>query len=117
IECSGQAPIYIDSYLMQQVLVNILFNAVEAAGSNLAVPENERFVVLASTSNGSGWNILVSDTGAGIAPDDQRQMFDPFFTTKQGGTGLGLTIVHSIVRAHGGTIEIESACGAGTKVS
>lgn len=58
--------------------------------------------------------IGISDTGHGIPEDMQKKLFDPFFTTKYGGTGLGLTITHSIVDGHRGSIDVESKIGKGT---
>jgi signal transduction histidine kinase len=57
---------------------------------------------------------MVSDTGKGISPKDINKIFDPFFTTKEGGSGLGLSIVHKIVEIHGGNIAVESRHNRGT---
>ncbi|MFH1683591.1 MAG: ATP-binding protein, partial [Candidatus Margulisiibacteriota bacterium] len=58
--------------------------------------------------------IQVSDSGHGISGDMAKKLFDPFFTTKHGGTGLGLTITHSIVDGHKGYVDVESKVGKGT---
>ena len=60
--------------------------------------------------------ISVKDTGVGISHEDLRNIFDPFFSTKETGTGLGLPISLGIIEAHGGTIQITSQVGAGTRV-
>jgi len=59
--------------------------------------------------------IEISDTGAGIAPDNLPRIFDPFFSTKEGGSGLGLAITYRIIKEHKGEIEVESRPGEGTK--
>jgi two-component system NtrC family sensor kinase len=65
-----------------------------------------------------GVELVVTDTGSGIAPEHLERIFDPFFSTKRGdGTGLGLAICRDIVRAHDGLITVESAPGAGARFS
>ncbi len=59
--------------------------------------------------------IIIADTGQGIAHDDQDKIFNPFFTTKTGGTGLGLAIVYRIIEDHRGTITVDSEPGKGTQ--
>ena len=61
--------------------------------------------------------IEFSDTGCGIDEDNMAKLFTPYFTTKPTGHGLGMTIIASIVRAHGGKIDVESKQGKGTKIS
>ncbi|MGA9451104.1 MAG: ATP-binding protein [Verrucomicrobiia bacterium] len=97
----------IDATQMQQVLVNLVKNAMHAMtkGGTLALQTGE---------GADGIWVSVTDTGGGIPPEQINRIFEPFFTTKKRGTGLGLMIVQRIVRAHGGRIELESHVGRGT---
>jgi signal transduction histidine kinase len=97
----------IDATQMQQVLVNLVKNAMHAMtrGGTLTLQTGE---------GADGVWVSVSDTGGGIPPEQINRIFEPFFTTKKRGTGLGLMIVQRIVRAHGGRIELESHVGRGT---
>jgi PAS domain S-box-containing protein len=102
-----------DKAQLSQVISNLVLNAIQAMpeGGELKVKiEEGRKVedVLQEIT------ITVSDTGHGIKEETLKKMFDPFFTTKYGGTGLGLTISHSIVEGHRGTIEVKSEVGKGT---
>lgn len=105
------API-VDRDQLRQVLVNLLQNAVEAMPAGRA----GRVTVKAETDDGRRVRVLVVDNGVGIPVELQPRIFQPLFTTKNKGTGLGLAIVENIVKRHQGTIEIESAAGAGTTV-
>ncbi len=67
-------------------------------------------------TSGRRFRITFEDTGEGIAPEDLEKVFDPFYTNKNNGTGLGLPISYSIVKSHGGEIDIDSVKGKGTKV-
>ena len=89
---------------LQQVLMNVLVNAIQAmpSGGSLAVRTGLRKQFA---------EITVEDTGIGISPDTRGKIFDPFFTTKPDGTGLGLSIVYRIMEEHGGKVEIESSTG------
>ena len=102
-----------DQELMKQVILNIILNALQA------MPDRGNLSISTSKINGrKGKNfiqIIFSDTGIGIHVNELKKIFDPFFTTKRRGTGLGLTIVHSIVRMHDGNIEIRSLKGKGTE--
>ena len=102
-----------DSDQLQQVLVNLLLNACDAS-------KDGQQVRVAGRRGREGFaQIEVEDHGCGIAPEHLNAVFDPFFTTKKRGegTGLGLSIVASIVRNHGGEIQIASAAEKGTKVT
>lgn len=99
----------IDPDRINQVLLNLYLNAIEAMDSGGRL----RIAVSGRSENG-GLTIQVSDTGNGIAADDLTKIFDPYFTTKSSGTGLGLAIAHNIVEALGGTIEVNSKAGVGT---
>ncbi len=98
-----------DPVQMQQVLVNIIKNAIEA------MPEGGRLMV--STYERDGEVVVeVSDTGEGIPEENLSRIFDPFFSTKGvgKGTGLGLSVSYGIVERHGGRIEVESEPGKGS---
>lgn len=89
---------------LQQVLINLLLNAVQAS--------SERGVIECRTSDSQdGVRIVVQDDGVGIAEEDLDRVFDPFYTTKPDGTGLGLSVSYSVVRQYGGTIRVESKPG------
>jgi signal transduction histidine kinase len=104
-----------DSGQLQQVLINLVLNAVEAT------PPDGRVVIKierAKRESRTGVSVVVSDTGSGIAPEHLPRLFEPFFSTKPRGhgTGLGLPICRDIVQAHGGDISIETSAGVGTTV-
>ncbi|GKT09768.1 ATP-binding protein [Desulforhabdus sp. TSK] len=111
---SGSLPlVMIDSDKIQQVLSNVLRNAIEASVEGGAI---EVSLSVSTTENQEYVVITVADHGAGIAQRHLKTVFQPFFTTKQKGTGLGLCIVKKIVDAHGGEIELTSEEGRGTTV-
>jgi PAS domain S-box-containing protein len=103
-----------DRIHLQQVLVNLLVNGMDAA-DNCAVPYR-RIIIRATQLTPLLVEIAVSDAGAGISPGDMNRVFDAFHTTKKGGLGLGLSICRSIVEAHGGTITIENNLDRGATV-
>jgi len=109
----GLDPVLADDGQLRQVLLALLMNALDAtsAGGNIKVE---------TTRGPRGGAVLsVTDDGTGISPDIRDKIFSPFFTTKPvgQGTGLGLATCHGIVTSHGGTIEIESEPGTGTRIS
>lgn len=96
---------------MEQVLINLVVNAEQAMNS----VSGERRLTLTTRSAEDGVIMRVADTGPGIPPEQMDRLFDPFFTTKEpgDGTGLGLSLVHSIIAEHGGSVRAEGAeCGA-----
>ncbi|MFQ5771563.1 MAG: sensor histidine kinase, partial [bacterium] len=106
-------PVKIDRNQMQQVLLNLLNNAIDELNDNgeicIRIETNK-------CENGtSGTNIVVSDNGSGIKADNLSKIFDPFFSTKppDKGTGLGLAISQAIVKCHGGWIRAECEEGEG----
>src|SRR2546426_4315130 len=102
-------PLMADQHMLEQVLMNLILNAVQAI-------RGEGVVTVRSGHDGPWCTIEVEDTGCGISPDVLPKIFDPFFTTKgQGeGTGLGLSVSLGIVERHGGGIAVKSQVGRGT---
>lgn len=99
-----------DRELLRKVLINLVQNAVEA----MPAGRLGRVDVFAEGGNGSAFIIRVSDNGMGIPEAMQERIFEPLFTTKPAGTGLGLSVVASTVRQHGGTLRVESREGEGS---
>lgn len=95
---------------LKQVFLNIILNAIQAMDG-----WSGRLSVKSETKDGHVL-ISVSDTGSGISHENLKRIFDPFFTTKAEGTGMGLSLVHSIISDHSGKIEVDSAPGKGTTV-
>jgi two-component system nitrogen regulation sensor histidine kinase NtrY len=96
-----------DPLLLHKVLENLIANALDAmpSGGTLTVRTRRKSDVA---------ELEISDTGAGLTSEERARLFTPYSTTKQHGTGLGLAIVQAVVTDHGGTVEAESAPGAGT---
>ncbi|MGB6430394.1 MAG: ATP-binding protein [Candidatus Acidiferrales bacterium] len=96
-----------DPLLLHKALENLVLNALDA------MPSGGTLSVRTRRKNDSA-ELEISDTGAGLTPEERARLFTPYSTTKQHGTGLGLAIVQSVVTDHGGTVEVESASGKGT---
>ncbi|APV50570.1 hypothetical protein BWI17_13255 [Betaproteobacteria bacterium GR16-43] len=110
----GLPPIPIDRIQMQQAIINLCLNALEAMASGDA--SVRRLEIDVAAAPGGGLAIVVSDTGPGIPPEDLPKVFDSFFTTKPHGTGLGLAITRSIVEAHHGWLSAENRVGGGARL-
>lgn len=104
----GLEPVVADRARMVQVLLNLGLNALEA------MPEGGTLTLSAGPAPG-GVRITVADTGGGIPAELLPRIFDPWVTTKTRGLGLGLPIARRIVEAHGGTMEVESRAGRGSR--
>lgn len=119
------AHVFVDANQIQQVLINIILNSIQAMDTNgelnisadnarTQMPTIDRRKRSRELLSDKFIEILISDTGSGFDDHLKDQIFNPFFTTKSAGTGLGLAIVYQIVREHGGQINVESQPGKGT---
>ncbi|NOZ22509.1 MAG: HAMP domain-containing protein [Planctomycetes bacterium] len=104
-----------DARNLSGALINLLLNAIDSmpSGGEMDISLND------GKEHEGRWAIKIKDTGCGISPEDLERVFDPFFTTKppNRGTGLGLAITQTVVREHGGTLDIHSELGIGTTVT
>ncbi|WP_426754254.1 two-component system sensor histidine kinase NtrB [Myxococcus sp. Y35] len=98
----------VDPDQLRQVLINLVRNGFQAAG-----PQGHVKVTLTRGENEA--KIHIWDSGGGITEEMMGHLFEPFFTTRDGGTGLGLSTAHSIIRAHGGSIQVRSNRDEGTE--
>jgi PAS domain S-box-containing protein len=105
----GLPPVEYNPTEMDQVLVNLLQNSVQAGQGHVHVS-------IRTGRHGDWVSLTVEDNGPGIPPEHLGRIFDPFYSTRfeSGGTGLGLSVVHGIITDHGGTISVESRVGQGT---
>lgn len=102
----------VDTIQIQQVLLNLFRNGVDAMADN---PPEDRVLRLHATADGSdGVRLAITDRGHGVGEEAGRQLFTPFFTTKAGGMGMGLAISRSIIAAHGGRLDWTNNENGGT---
>lgn len=109
---SGLPPLRGDRVLLQQVVLNLLFNAIEA----LRDRRDGRVTLRAERADGGFVRISVADNGGGIAHDLEPRVLEPFFTTKPDGLGMGLPIIASIADELGGTVRVDNEPGIGFTV-
>lgn len=107
--------IQVDVVKLKECLLNLLGNAKDAVSH--ITPASHALISFQVHNCPDGIRILVTDNGCGISEEDLPTIFEPFVTHKQGGTGLGLAIASRVVKAHGGTIQVESIPGSGTSFS
>jgi signal transduction histidine kinase len=99
--------LYADPNQLNQVLVNLIKNAMEATESG------DRITLATGSEDGQVW-FSIQDNGKGMTAEVQEKIFHPFFTTKEKGTGLGLAVIHKIITDHNGTIALETVPGLGS---
>jgi two-component system sensor histidine kinase HydH len=99
VDAPPLAPLRGDPEQLQQVILNLTLNAIQA------MPGGGR-ITLSARREGASFAIRVTDEGEGIPAENLDRIFDPFYTTKESGTGLGLAVAHQIVTQHGGRIEV-----------
>lgn len=106
----------VDIIQFSQVIQNLIINALQAMpdGGNISIAA-ENFTDLSDTALPRNFiKISISDTGCGISPENINRIFDPYFTTKSNGSGLGLASCYSIIKKHGGRIDVSSEMGSGS---
>jgi len=101
----GLSPVHGDRVQLQQVVLNLILNAVEAMGS---VEPGTRELLISTGQDHTGVLVAVHDSGPGIDPANLERVFEAFYTTKSSGTGMGLSICRSIIEAHGGRLGAEA---------
>jgi PAS domain S-box-containing protein len=102
----GIAPAYGDRVQLQQVMLNLILNAIEAMiGVDAAARE---LVISTEIGPSNGLLVAVGDSGPGVALDDRERIFESFYTTKDSGVGIGLSICRSIIESHGGQLWVDS---------
>lgn len=105
----SKLPIKGDIVQLQQVVLNLIMNAMDALAAEVA----KREITVTTRRSGTHAEIIVSDTGTGLGTGDPKHIFDPFYTTKPHGMGMGLAIVRTIVEAHRGQISAENLPSGG----
>jgi two-component system NtrC family sensor kinase len=110
--CEPAPELLLDRNKMEQVLVNVLLNAIHA------MPEGGK-LSLRTSVNAAGFTAKIDDTGPGVSATHQAKLFEPFFTTKPPGegAGLGLSVARQIIKLHGGELLLANRPGGGARVT
>ena len=111
-ELAGDLPHVLgDRVQLQQVVLNLIMNAVEAMN---AIADRPRYLIMRTEDSGEDQvHVIVTDSGLGLDPQKAERIFDAFYTTKPGGLGMGLSISRSIVESHGGRLSAAPNDGHG----
>ena len=119
-------PAYANPAQLRQIVMNLVSNASEAIGDRhgliriglerVRLTRDSQLTDPTNLPKGDYLKLEISDSGGGMSPEVQSRIFDPFYSTKQAGRGLGLAVVHAILRSHGGAINVTSAPGQGTTI-
>src|SRR5262249_770846 len=110
-------PVALDQEMFKQALLNLLLNAQQAMTPQDQPEPTTRGgeLTIQAARDPDGVCLSLIDTGRGMPPDVAAKVFRPFFSTRKGGTGLGLATTRKVIEAHGGTIDVQSEVGRGTK--
>jgi signal transduction histidine kinase len=103
--------VYADRVQLQQVMLNLILNAIEAIVS--AADDARDLVISTESLAGERLLVAVQDSGPGVAPENRERIFESFYTTKAGGVGIGLSICRSIVDAHAGRLWVDTRAPRG----
>jgi len=106
---SGLPPVLVDPEQIKQVLINLIINSLQAMENS-----PKRKLTIATSKINDYLSLKISDTGCGLSTEQITSIFEPFYSTRDKGVGLGLSIVHSIIKAHNGKIEVQSQPNQGT---
>ena len=110
LELGSSMMVSLDENQIEQVLVNILLNAIQAIDNNGTIS-----IKTSANTKENELKIEITDSGCGIAQEQIDKIFDPFFSTKSKGTGLGLAVSYGIINSHEGNIKVDSRPGEGTR--
>jgi PAS domain S-box-containing protein len=117
VEELGSAPTYCtaDPALLEQVVLNLLTNAIQAMKDPLAAGARPATLTVSVGQEGEHAVVRVADSGPGVPPHLRDRIFEPFFTTKKEGHGIGLSFSHRIVADHGGRLRVGASASGGAE--